>query len=85
MFGDKNINFSEQYPTLFNAIERALHLAQDPVAARNFFEFTIHAIFDHLFGWYFNRRDCKPNGGILGHLKAWTGTVELTERVSFHG
>ena len=30
-------------------------------------------------------RDCKPNGGILGHLKAWTGTVELTERGSFHG
>jgi len=51
----------------------------------NFFEFSIHAIFEHLFGWAFDRRDCKPNGGILGHLKTWSGTVELTERGSFHG
>jgi len=36
MFGDKNVNLSEQYPILVNAIERAL---QDPVAASDFFEF----------------------------------------------
>jgi len=44
-----------------------------------FFEFSVHTIFDHLFGWDFVERDCKNNGGILGPLKAWMGTVELTE------
>jgi len=60
-------------------MERALRLAKDAVAASDFFDFSINAIFDHLFGWEFSKKESKPNGGILGHLKAWTGTVELTE------
>jgi len=38
-----------------------------------------------LFGWDFDKRVCKSNGGIIGHIKAWTGMVELTEWGSFHG
>ncbi len=85
IFGDETVNLSSHYPTLVNAMERSLRLAKDPVAASDFFEFSIHAIFDHLFAWDFIKCESKPRGGILGHLKAWTGTVELTERGSFHG
>jgi len=79
IFGDESVDLSLCYPTLVNSIERALRLAKDPVAACDFFDFSIKDIFEHLFGWDFIKKDCKPNGGILGHLKAWIGTVELTE------
>src|SRR5882672_5898384 len=85
IFGDNSVDLSLHYPTLVNAMERALRLAKDPVAASDFFDFSIKAIFEHLFGWNFTNKESKPNGWILGHLKAWTGTVELTERGCYHG
>jgi len=60
-------------------MERALRLAKDPLAASDFFDFSINTNFKHLFGWDFTKKESKFNGGILGNLKAWTGTVELTE------
>jgi len=62
-----------------------LRLAQDPVAAADFFEFCIKMLFEHLFGWDFEDHCPKIEGGILGHLRAFYGTPELTERGSFHG
>jgi len=46
----------------FSQCHGALWVAKDPVAA-DFFKISIHADFDHLFGWDFNKKDC--NGGIL--------------------
>jgi hypothetical protein len=31
------------------------------------------------------KRRSIPEGGILGHLRAFYGTAELTERANFHG
>ena len=41
MFGDETVTLSAQSPILVNAMERALHLAKDPVAASSFFELSI--------------------------------------------
>ena len=85
IFGDNMVDLNLCYPKIVDTMERSLRLAKDPVAASDFFEFSIRAIFEHLFAWDFTKCQSKPTGGILGHLKAWTGTVELTERGSFHG
>jgi len=37
MFGDETVNLHDHYPILVNAMERALHVAQGPVAASDFF------------------------------------------------
>jgi len=75
MFGDKSVDLSLCYPTIVNSMERALRLAKDPVAASNSFDFSINMIFKHLFGWDFTKKESKFNGGILGNLNAWTGTI----------
>src|SRR5882672_7541057 len=63
IFGDESIDLSLCYPTMVNAMERALRLAKYPVAASDFFKFSIKAIFEHLFGWDFIKKDSKLNGG----------------------
>ncbi|KAF5362237.1 hypothetical protein D9756_001995 [Leucocoprinus leucothites] len=68
-----------------SARERALRLAKDTVAAANFFEFTIHNLFEHLLGWDYNAHTSSEKDGILRHLAAFYGTGEFTERGCLHG
>ncbi|KAG1786292.1 uncharacterized protein HD556DRAFT_1449792 [Suillus plorans] len=79
------VDLTQRYPVLVSARERALRLAQDPVAAADFFQFCVKALFAHLFGWDFETATSTPTGGILGHLEAFYGTSEFTERGSLHG
>ena len=44
IFGDELVDLSLCYPTLVNSMERALRLAKDPVAASDFFDFSINTI-----------------------------------------
>ena len=85
MCGDTNVDLSKRFPQLAPSCERALRLAKDPVAAADFFDFSIQCIFEFLFGWDYSKKKSKPEGGILGHLRAFYGTAELTERANFHG
>jgi len=85
IFGDKTVDLSKRFPQLVSSRERALRLAQDTVAAADFFQFSIKCIFKYLFGWNYNTQSSTKEGGILGHLKAFYGTAELTERGNFHG
>ena len=64
--------------------ERAIRLAQDPVAAADFFDFAVTLLFEHLFGWDYKNKQSTERGGILGQLHAFYGTTELTERACFH-
>lgn len=48
MCSDVSVNLDERFPTLVSSTQRALHLAKDPVAAADFFEFSIHTLFEHL-------------------------------------
>ncbi|KAG1876576.1 hypothetical protein DFJ58DRAFT_649719, partial [Suillus subalutaceus] len=57
----------------------------DPVAAADFFEFSFKCLFRDLFSWDFDHgRSCEA-GGILGHIRAFYGTLEFTERGALHG
>jgi hypothetical protein len=62
-----------------------LQLAKDPVAAADFFDFSISCLLEYLLGWNSESGKSKKQGGILGHLKAYYGTAEYTERGSLHG
>ncbi|KAJ3516563.1 hypothetical protein NMY22_g14178 [Coprinellus aureogranulatus] len=85
MYGDKTVDLNARFPTMPPSSERAKRLAQDPVAAADFFDFSFKCLFEHLLGWDFSKGRSKPSGGILGHLRAFYGTTELTERGGIHG
>jgi hypothetical protein len=85
MVGDHAVDLTTQFPFIVPSKERALRLAEDPVAAADFFEFCVSSLFESLFGWNFGTKKSKDDGGILGHLLAFYGTCEFTERGSLHG
>ena len=85
MVGDHSVDLTSRFPHLVPSHERALRLANDPVAAADFFEFCVSCVFQYLFGWDYTKRKSSLQGGILGHLRAFYGTSEFTERGSLHG
>ena len=85
MVGDRSVDLSTQFPFVVPNKDRALRLVKDPIAAADFFEFCVSSVFQHLFGWDYDRRKSSEKGGILGHLCAFYGTCEFTERGSLHG
>jgi hypothetical protein len=68
MVGDKSVDLTSCFPFLVPSKERALRLANDPVAAADFFEFCVSCVFEYLFGWDYAARKSSSRGGILGHL-----------------
>ncbi|KAH7916127.1 hypothetical protein BJ138DRAFT_1132151 [Hygrophoropsis aurantiaca] len=66
MYGDE---------TLVPAHERSLRLARDPVAAADFFDFSVSCIFKYLLGWDYKKRESSLEGGILGHVRAFYGST----------
>ncbi|KAG1874170.1 hypothetical protein C8R48DRAFT_650630, partial [Suillus tomentosus] len=76
MYGDESVDLTLRYPCLVPARERAIRLARDPVAAADFFHFSVTCIFTHLFGWDFDSHASSERGGILGYLEAFFGTNE---------
>ncbi|KAF5365147.1 hypothetical protein D9757_011773 [Collybiopsis confluens] len=85
-YGDTNVDLSERFPNILSPrAQRAIRLARDPVAAADFFDFMYHALFRDLFGWNFDTGKSTEQGGILGHIRAFYGCAELTDRGSFHG
>jgi hypothetical protein len=79
MFGNKMVDLSERFPRMPCGHEHALRLAQDPVAAADFFKFSFKSLFRHLLGWDFEARCSTAGGGILGFIRTFYGTSELTE------
>lgn len=82
--GDTMVDLDEQFPHMVDYVKCTLRLAANPVAALDFFNFSCKAMMHYLFGWDFAKKHSSPDGGILGHLKAFYGTMELTERGSCH-
>ncbi|KAG1782955.1 hypothetical protein EV702DRAFT_953228, partial [Suillus placidus] len=76
MYGDETVDLTARYPVLVSARERALQLAQDPVAAVDFFQYSVTSLFAHLFGWDYSSQCSTVAGGILGHIEAFYGTCE---------
>ncbi|KAG2746805.1 hypothetical protein P692DRAFT_201717868, partial [Suillus brevipes Sb2] len=76
MFGDRSVDLSARFPRVVSARERALRLAQDPVAGAEFFEFSWRCCFEYLLGWDFKTNRSSLAGGIFGHLRAFYGSSE---------
>ncbi|PBK66565.1 hypothetical protein ARMSODRAFT_890270, partial [Armillaria solidipes] len=76
VIGDTAVDLDEHFPHMVDYVRRALRLAADPVAALDFFNFSCKAMMRFLFGWDFAKKWSSPDGGILGHLKAFYGTTE---------
>ena len=85
MVGDESVDLTARFPFLVPSKERAQRVVEDPVAAADFFQFCVDTLFEQLFGWDFDNRKSNEKGGILGHLRAFFGTCEFTERGSLHG
>lgn len=85
MYGDSSVDLTSRLPTLVPGPERASRLARDPVAAADFFQFCFERIFSDLFGWDFQLRRSKPDGGLLGHVVCFGGTPEVNGRGGLHG
>ena len=85
MVGDQSIDLTKCFPFVVPPKERAACVVADPVAAADFFEFCMTSVFEHLFGWNYSLRRSNDKGGILGHVQAFYGTSEFTERGSLHG
>ena len=51
MFGDQSVHLTLQFTSLVPSKERALHVAQDPVAVADFFDYCVTCLFPHFFGW----------------------------------
>jgi Helitron helicase-like domain at N-terminus len=85
MVGEQAVDLTKPFPFIIPSKDRALRVAEDPVAAVDFFKFCVSSVFKHLFAWDFKMRKSKESGGILGHLCAFYGTCEFTERGLLHG
>ncbi|KAJ3720701.1 hypothetical protein C8R42DRAFT_551883, partial [Lentinula raphanica] len=71
-YGDQSIDLSERYPAIIQPrSQRAYRVAQDPVAAADFFDFMFHILFRDLFGWDFKKQKSCDKGGIFGHIRAF--------------
>ncbi|KAG1734452.1 uncharacterized protein EDB91DRAFT_1250974 [Suillus paluster] len=85
MYGDHSVDLSECFPCMPAGRVCALRLAQDPVAAADFYEFSFKCLFHFLLGWDFEQEQSIKDGGILGHIRAFYGTTEFTECGALHG
>lgn len=85
MYGDSTVNLTSRFPKLVSARQRAIRLAEDPVAAADFYEFSFKCCFEYLLGWDFKKHKSTNTGGIFGHLRAFYGSSEYTERGTLHG
>ncbi|KZT34534.1 hypothetical protein SISSUDRAFT_962410, partial [Sistotremastrum suecicum HHB10207 ss-3] len=85
MVGDQEVDLSKQFPHLKPGPERAKRLANDPIAAADFFQFCIETLLTELLGWDLDAKRSTEAGGILGHVKAFYGVNEFTNRGQLHG
>ena len=85
IFGDQTIKLDDRFPVLVSCTECALRLAKDPVAAADFFDFSIQCLSEFLFGWDFDKHKSSAEGGTLGWLDMFYGIAEYTGREDHHG
>lgn len=70
-------------PLMVEYVQWGIRLAEDPVVALDFFNHSIQCIMECLFGWDFERRWPTEEGGMLGHIRSFYGTCEVTECGSY--
>ncbi|CAF1433125.1 unnamed protein product, partial [Adineta steineri] len=64
--------------------ERAAIVARHPVAIARFFNKLISTVLSTLVGYNINKHESHPDGGVLGKIDAYYGTVEESGRSALH-
>ncbi|KAE8250215.1 hypothetical protein A4X13_0g4891 [Tilletia indica] len=83
-FGDQSVTLDTRSPTLPTSKARAARVADDPVAASDYFHFHINAVFQYLLGWDIRKRKSTPKGGLFGHVAAFYLVKEHSMRGQLH-
>ncbi|KAE8228546.1 hypothetical protein CF326_g6517 [Tilletia indica] len=83
--GDEAIDLGTRAPLTSSLSSRLVQVAQDPVAAADYFHFAVAATFQFLFGWDVRAKKSSAKGGILGRLAGFFMVKEHTMRGQLHG
>ncbi|KAE8220701.1 hypothetical protein CF319_g5812 [Tilletia indica] len=83
-FGDRSVTLETQAPQLPSSKERGARVADDPVAASDYFHFHISAIFQFLLGWDIRKGQSSTQGGLFGRLAAFYLVKEHSMRGQLH-
>ncbi|KAE8231702.1 hypothetical protein CF326_g3281 [Tilletia indica] len=83
-FGDRTITLDTKAPSLPTSKARAARVADDPVAASDYFHFHVNAVFQYLLGWDVRKRKSSPDGGLFGRLSAFYLVKEHSMRGQLH-
>ena len=85
VFAGADVNLDDFFACVGpDAETQANNIAADPYAAAKFFHFLIQIIFKTLFIVQVLKFHMMAGVGILGHLSAYFGTVELQGRETLH-
>ncbi|KAE8236922.1 hypothetical protein A4X13_0g8983, partial [Tilletia indica] len=84
-YGDTKIDIDVRVPKMPPRSTRAIQVADDPIAAADYFHFHLAAVFEYLFGWNVRSRTSSETGGLLGRLSAFFLVKEHTMRGQLHG
>ncbi|KAE8225183.1 hypothetical protein CF319_g2024 [Tilletia indica] len=84
-YGDSGVHLDVRTPVLPTPSACSVRVADDPVAATDFFHFHIAAVFKYLFGYDMRSKSSTKTGGILGRIAAFFLVKEHTMRGQLHG
>ncbi|CAD7066147.1 unnamed protein product [Tilletia caries] len=83
-YGDKTVNLDIKAPSVPTSQNRGIRVADDPVAASDYFHFHIAAVFQYLLGWDLKRAHSTVDGGLFGRLSAYYLVKEHSMRGQLH-
>ncbi|KAF8598561.1 hypothetical protein BDV93DRAFT_534310 [Ceratobasidium sp. AG-I] len=85
VFAGEEVNMDDFIKTAgLDKTSRSRNIARDPIAAAEFFKFTITLILKELFGITSTASRVHSSTGVLGKLKGYFGTVECQGRGTLH-
>ena len=85
MYGDEAVNLAMRFPEMVSSTERAVRVANDPVAGADFFSLSVECFLRDLLGWDSSTATSKDAGGLFGKVRAYYGSAEFTDRGQLHG
>ncbi|KAE8232547.1 hypothetical protein CF326_g2420 [Tilletia indica] len=83
-YGDRSIKLDTSRPDLPTSKERAIRVADDPVAGSDYFHFHLSALLQYLLGWDIRNKRSFQDGGLFGKMAGFYLVKEHTMRGQLH-
>ncbi|KAE8229484.1 hypothetical protein CF326_g5548 [Tilletia indica] len=83
-YGDRTVKLDTSRPNLPNSKERAIRVADDPVAGSDYFHFHLSALLQYLLGWDIRKKESLQHGGLFGRMAGFFLVKEHTMRGQLH-